>query len=78
MAIGAVEATDNGVAHQGGFSRIGRMNHLIGQRGKLRAGQLPFCVQAIDETDNLHLFSGWQSFEFMDDLACGYASSVGF
>ena len=77
-AIGAIKTANNGVTHQRGFSKIGRANHLVRQRGKLRAGQLPPRIQTIRETNHLSLLVGRQSFQFMDELACGHVLTVEF
>lgn len=78
MAIGAVKTANNSVTNQRDFSKIGRVDHLICQRGKLRACQLPLRVQTIRETDHLSLLIGRQGLKFMDNLACGHVSTIGF
>jgi len=78
VARGTVETANNGVTHQRGFRKIGGVNHLIGQRGKLRAGQLPSRIQTIRKTDHFSLLIGRQSFQFMDELACGHVLTVEF
>ena len=78
MAIGTVETANNGVSYQRGFGKIGRVNHLLGQRGKLGAGQMAPRIQTVRKTDHFSLLIGRQCFQFMDDLTCCHVATVGF
>ena len=73
----AVETTDNLFADPRLFGGVTRIDHAFRQRGEFFAGQPPFRIQLVSETNDANLFFGIESLDFFDDLTRSHIAKYG-
>ena len=77
MRSPAVEATDDALSNNRGFSRVFRIHEPLSQRGQFRSAKFPLGIELVNETHDTRLFLWSEAFDFVHDLRCCHNTKLG-